>query len=56
VKPGLSKEFLLQTKHVAWGDIIATRNRRIHGYASVELDVLWDIVQNDLPVLKKQVE
>ena len=32
--------------------IIATRNRIIHGYETISNLVIWEIVQNDLPVLK----
>ncbi len=36
--------------------IISARNRIIHGYASMDLEIIWDISQNDLPVLKMQIE
>ena len=26
------------------------RNRLVHGYASVDLEVVWAVVTNDLPV------
>ena len=35
--------------------IISTRNRVIHDYAAVTDDVMWKIVVNDLPMLKKEV-
>ena len=28
-----------------------TRNKVIHEYDSVQLDIIWDIVQKDLPAL-----
>ncbi len=36
-------------------EIIDTRNRISHGYESVSYKVLWNIIQNDLPILKKKV-
>jgi uncharacterized protein with HEPN domain len=36
--------------------IVDTRNRIIHGYDSVSEDVLWLIIINYLPTLKKQVK
>jgi uncharacterized protein with HEPN domain len=36
--------------------MIAARNRLIHGYDSVDFDILWAIVNNDLPVLIIQLE
>ena len=41
---------------IPWRRIIGTRNRLIHGYDVVDLDILWDIVQNDLPSLIGQLE
>jgi uncharacterized protein with HEPN domain len=36
--------------------IIAFRNRLVHGYASVADDVVWAIVQDELPRLGAEVE
>jgi uncharacterized protein with HEPN domain len=36
--------------------IIATRNRIIHGYETISNGVIWQIIQDDLPVLRKEVE
>ncbi len=36
--------------------IVDTRNRIIHGYDSVSDDMIWSIVINHLPILKKEVE
>jgi len=36
--------------------IIGTRNRIIHGYDSVSDDLIWSIVINHLPPLKKEIE
>jgi len=35
--------------------IISFRNYLIHGYASVSNDVVWGIVEEDLPILARQV-
>ena len=35
--------------------IIDTRNYIIHGYDSLRLDILWSIVINHLPELKKEI-
>ncbi len=37
--------------HLPWREITATRNRLIHGYDSVDCDILWDIVTVDFPPL-----
>jgi uncharacterized protein with HEPN domain len=36
--------------------IISFRNVLIHGYDAIDEQVVWAIVQNDLPMLHKQVE
>jgi len=35
--------------------IVDTRNYVIHGYDSLTADILWSIVVNHLPVLRKEV-
>ena len=48
----------LQGRHPAlpWREAIGARNRLIHGYDVVDLDILWEIVATDLPRLIPQVE
>ncbi len=41
---------------IPWSQIIGLRNRLVHGYDAVDLDILWNIVLNDLPPLVKQIE
>lgn len=36
---------------VPWKEIAGTRDRLSHGYDDIEYEVLWDAVQNDIPVL-----
>ncbi|MEE9295433.1 MAG: HepT-like ribonuclease domain-containing protein [Phycisphaerae bacterium] len=36
--------------------IIAFRNILIHGYDHIDLEVVWNVVQNNLPELVAQVE
>ncbi len=43
----------LKTAHpdIPWEDIADFRNRIVHGYLGVSLDIVWDIIQRDLPPL-----
>lgn len=36
---------------IPWAGVIGLRNRLVHGYDNVDFDVLWQIVQIDLPPL-----
>lgn len=40
-----------QNPQIPWPQIISLRNRVIHGYDSVDLDVVWVIITRDLPPL-----
>jgi uncharacterized protein with HEPN domain len=52
---GLSDGFIAQHPEVPWRQIIATRNRVVHGYFEVDLDILWDVAVVDVPQLTVQV-
>ena len=41
---------------IPWPEIIGLRNRLVHGYDAVDLDILWDILQFDLPPLIAALE
>jgi uncharacterized protein with HEPN domain len=45
-----------QYPEIPWRQIGGTRNRLIHGYFDVDLDVVWKIVSIDLPTLVAQLE
>lgn len=36
---------------IPWAQIIGMRNRIVHGYDEVDLDILWAVIQGDLPPL-----
>ena len=36
--------------------IVALRNRVIHGYDTVDDEIVWDIVQNNVPTLRDQLQ
>ena len=42
--------------HIPWRLIVATRNRLIHGYLGIDNDVLWSIIQDDVPELLGQLQ
>lgn len=36
--------------------IVGMRNRIVHGYDSVDEELVWDVAKNKLPALQKQAE
>ena len=40
-----------QHPEVPWRQVIATRNRLIHGYLGIDNDTLWSIIRDDTPAL-----
>jgi uncharacterized protein with HEPN domain len=47
----LSGETRANFPSVPWREWVGMRNRLIHGYFSVDLDILWNTVTQDLPPL-----
>ncbi len=41
--------------HIPWAEIAAFRNILVHDYLGIDLDGVWDIVQRDVPALKRAV-
>ena len=48
----LTDEFCAAYPDIPWKDIIATRNRLVHGYFDIDLDIVWNTVKQDLPALR----
>ena len=43
-------------EEIPWIQITGTRNRLIHGYDAVDYDILWGIVDRELPILLVQLD
>lgn len=41
---------------IPWRQIVATRNRLIHGYLGLDDDTIWSIVERDIPALLSQLK
>jgi uncharacterized protein with HEPN domain len=51
----LSPELCEQHQQIPWSDIARMRDKLIHGYFGVDIDKVWLTTQDDLPVLKAEV-
>lgn len=49
-------EFASANSHIPWRSMRGMRNRFAHGYFDINLDVVWDTVQNAVPELLLQIE
>jgi uncharacterized protein with HEPN domain len=41
---------------IPWRQVIATRNRLIHGYLGIDNDTLWSIVRDDILPLRDKLQ
>jgi uncharacterized protein with HEPN domain len=52
----ISAECRARHPEIPWTDMIGMRNRLTHVYFSIDLDIVWDTVRNDLASLVEQLE
>jgi uncharacterized protein with HEPN domain len=52
----LSTEIKEKHSNIPWKNIAGTRDRLIHHYFGVNIDVVWDIVEGELPELHRQIK
>lgn len=52
----MSSEFRDETPDIPWVDIIGMRNRLIHGYFDMDLEIVWTTAKTEVPELLSQLE
>ncbi|PSF28550.1 hypothetical protein C7H19_24585 [Aphanothece hegewaldii CCALA 016] len=52
----MSGEFVTNHSEIEWLDIADFRNILVHEYFQVDLDIVWTIVERELPKLKSKIE
>lgn len=52
----VSVEFREAHPEIPWKAIVGMRSKVVHDYFSVDDDVIWDTIKNDLPALVKELE
>ena len=50
---GLSIEFIKEYNKIPWKQIIGMRNRIVHGYDTINLEIVWNTVNESIPELKE---
>lgn len=51
----LNKDFIDKYSNIKWRQIKGMRNRLIHDYDGINVQIVWDTITYDIPVLKKQL-
>lgn len=51
----LSSTFRASHPEVPWADMAGMRNVLIHRYAAVDLEIVWEVVENRVPFLRGHI-
>lgn len=52
---GLGESTRARAPEVPWSEIVGMRNILVHEYDSVDVDIVWEVVENDLPELERRI-
>ncbi len=52
----LANAFRVKFLHIPWADITGMRDKLVHEYFGVDLELVWKTVKEDLPVLKNALQ
>lgn len=51
----LSPELRDNNKQIAWNKIYGLRNRIVHDYVGINIDIIWQIISDDIPILSQEL-
>lgn len=51
----IPREECLKYQEIPWHAIVSMRNRLVHAYGDIDLDIVWQVVQENLPILIEQL-
>jgi len=51
----ISQQFTQEHSGIPWQDMAGMRDKLIHDYLDVDLDVIWRTIESDLPLLKEML-
>lgn len=49
-------DFKLESPEIEWRKITGFRNRLIHEYFGVDIEILWQVIEDDIPELIEYLE
>ncbi len=50
------EEFMDRNSEIEWFKIVGLRNRIVHEYFGVDLEIIWQIIKRDFPAFKKSLK
>jgi uncharacterized protein with HEPN domain len=51
----ISKPFIHSHQEIPWSEMAGMRDKLIHDYLDVDIDVVWKTIETDLPLLKEMI-
>ena len=55
-KQSLDDEIKKEITTIPWQQIYGMRNRIVHGYSGVNMQIVWDTVSADIPMLHEELK
>ena len=52
----ISEDLKNKHKEVEWKEIVGTRDKMIHHYFGVDINIVLDRIKKDIPILEKQMK
>ena len=51
----VSEKIKKDYQNISWEDAAGMRDRLIHGYFGIDVKIIWNTIENDLPELKQNL-
>ena len=51
---GLTEEFQNENNDIPWKQIVDMRNALVHRYGTRDTQIIWDVIEEDIPVLNRK--
>ena len=52
----IPEDFIEEHNNLPWQEMVSMRNKVIHEYFGVDVEILWQTIHEDLPKLKGQIK
>ena len=52
----IPESFKKKYSKISWKEIAGTRDKIIHNYFGIDLDMIWDVVKEDLLILEQEIK